>query len=101
MIQGKKFPLPMIETSLKPKYFSTLFSLLLLPIMLEFFLEKNHVKIFVVLNSQVAFLDNFHANQVRDAKIKVLSSLKHSTDEELSEWKKLSNSLKVMFNFFV
>lgn len=34
-------------------------------------------------------------NQVRDAKIKVLSSLKQDSDEERSEWKKLSVSLKV------
>ncbi|KAL0304275.1 UNVERIFIED_CONTAM: Tripeptidyl-peptidase 2 [Sesamum radiatum] len=32
--------------------------------------------------------------EVRDAKIRVLSSLKHSTDEERSDWKKLSISLK-------
>jgi hypothetical protein len=34
-------------------------------------------------------------NQVRDAKIKVLSSLKQDGDEERLEWKKLSVSLKV------
>lgn len=34
-------------------------------------------------------------NQVRDAKIKVLVSLKQDSDEEISEWKKLSDSLKV------
>jgi hypothetical protein len=33
--------------------------------------------------------------QVRDAKIRVFSSLKQDTDEERSEWKKLSASLKV------
>lgn len=33
--------------------------------------------------------------QVRDAKIKVLTSLKQDDDEERSEWKKLSTSLKV------
>ncbi|GFP82230.1 tripeptidyl-peptidase 2 [Phtheirospermum japonicum] len=32
--------------------------------------------------------------EVRDAKIKVLSNLKQSTDEERSDWKKLSTSLK-------
>ncbi|XP_065869545.1 tripeptidyl-peptidase 2 isoform X2 [Euphorbia lathyris] len=32
--------------------------------------------------------------EIRDAKIKVLASLKHDNDEELSEWKKLSISLK-------
>ncbi|XP_059629254.1 tripeptidyl-peptidase 2 isoform X2 [Cornus florida] len=32
--------------------------------------------------------------EVRDAKIKILASLKQSTDEERSEWKKLSISLK-------
>ncbi|KAH6782852.1 tripeptidyl peptidase ii [Perilla frutescens var. hirtella] len=32
--------------------------------------------------------------EVRDAKIKVLSSLKRTTDEERSEWKKLSTKLK-------
>ncbi|KAL0371709.1 UNVERIFIED_CONTAM: Tripeptidyl-peptidase 2 [Sesamum calycinum] len=32
--------------------------------------------------------------EVRDAKIRVLSSLKQSTDEERSDWKKLSISLK-------
>ncbi|KAJ6876302.1 tripeptidyl-peptidase 2-like isoform X2 [Populus alba x Populus x berolinensis] len=32
--------------------------------------------------------------EVRDAKIRVLSSLKQDTDEERSEWKKLSTSLK-------
>jgi hypothetical protein len=34
-------------------------------------------------------------NQVRDVKIKVLSSLKQDGDEERLEWKKLSVSLKV------
>lgn len=34
-------------------------------------------------------------NQVREAKIKVFASLKQSTDEERSEWKELSVSLKV------
>ncbi|KAK4492767.1 hypothetical protein RD792_000087 [Penstemon davidsonii] len=32
--------------------------------------------------------------EVRDVKIRVLSNLKHSTEEERSEWKKLSTSLK-------
>ncbi|KAL2920688.1 Tripeptidyl-peptidase 2 [Bienertia sinuspersici] len=32
--------------------------------------------------------------EVRDAKIKVLTSLKQNSDEELEEWKKLSESLK-------
>lgn len=35
------------------------------------------------------------SHQVRDAKIKVLTSLKQSSDEERAEWKKLSVSLKV------
>lgn len=35
-----------------------------------------------------------HVNQVRDAKIKVLGSLKQETDEECSDWKKLAASLK-------
>ncbi|KAG8381312.1 hypothetical protein BUALT_Bualt06G0109300 [Buddleja alternifolia] len=35
--------------------------------------------------------------EVRDAKIKVLSSLKQSTDEERSDWKKLSISLKTEY----
>lgn len=35
--------------------------------------------------------------QVRDTKIKVLASLKLGTDEEQSEWKKLSSSLKVSY----
>lgn len=36
-------------------------------------------------------------DQVRDAKIKVLVSLRQDSDEECSEWKKLSDSLKVQF----
>lgn len=41
--------------------------------------------------------DNFGTliNQVRDAKIKVLASLRQDSDKEFSEWKKLSDSLKV------
>lgn len=35
-----------------------------------------------------------HVIQVRDAKIKVLGSLKQETDEECSDWKKLAASLK-------
>ena len=38
--------------------------------------------------------------QVRDAKIKFLSSLKPESDEEFSEWKKLCSSLKVQTCFF-
>lgn len=34
--------------------------------------------------------------QVRDAKIKVLSSLPLSTKEEREEWEKLADSLKVI-----
>jgi hypothetical protein len=34
-------------------------------------------------------------NQVRDVKIKILSTLKQDTDEERLEWKKFASSLKV------
>lgn len=40
-----------------------------------------------------------NAYQVRDAKIRVFSSLKQNTDDDRSEWKKLADSLKVtVFN---
>jgi len=34
-------------------------------------------------------------NQVRDVKIKILSTLKQDSDEERLEWKKFASSLKV------
>lgn len=40
-------------------------------------------------------------NQVRDAKIKVFGSLKHGTEEECSDWRKLAASLKVKINFII
>ena len=49
----------------------------------------------VLLSELYRFLMLLLVNQVRDAKIKVLSSLKQDSDEERSEWKKLSVSLKV------
>ncbi|RVW41982.1 Tripeptidyl-peptidase 2 [Vitis vinifera] len=44
-----------------------------------------------------------NSKKVRDAKIKVLGSLKHGTDEERSEWRKLAASLKLISvtKFFV
>nr|AFN53634.1 tripeptidyl peptidase II [Linum usitatissimum] len=36
-------------------------------------------------------------NKVRDAKIKILGSLKQDTEEERSEWKKLSDALKTEY----
>ena len=43
----------------------------------------------------VLILSDGNFYQVRDAKIKVLTSLKQDNDEERSEWTKLSTSLKV------
>lgn len=37
-------------------------------------------------------------NQIRDTKIKVLASLKQGIEEERSEWRKLSVSLKVTYS---
>lgn len=49
----------------------------------------------MILNTLCILIFPRFVHQVRDAKIKVLGSLKQETDEERVEWKELSALLKV------
>uniref|UniRef100_A0A2P2LLT5 Uncharacterized protein n=1 Tax=Rhizophora mucronata TaxID=61149 RepID=A0A2P2LLT5_RHIMU len=55
-------------------------------------LQDWRFSVFIFLFNATYCLGTF---QVRDAKIRVLGSLKQDNDEECLEWKTLSSSLKV------